>query len=144
MPARNCFAVPDSIDDTSAALLEPLGVALHATDLARIRVGGTVAVIGAGPIGLCLVQTAKLAGAGTVYVCDKLPWRQALAERLGAIPLPAGTEVDVAIEAAWAGETVQQAMDITRAGGTVVLVGIPFEDRVEFKHSAARRKASPF
>lgn len=140
VPARHCFSMPENISNSSAALLEPLGIALHATDLARIRVGDAVAVIGAGPIGLCLVQTAKLAGAGTVYVAEKLPWRRAQAERLGAVPLPDGVEVDVAIEAAWAAETVQQAIDITRGGGTVVLVGIPFEDHVEFKHSAARRK----
>jgi len=140
VPAHKCFPMPAAIDDSAAALLEPLGVALHATDLARIRVGASVAVIGAGPIGLCLIQTAKLAGADPIYVVEKLPWRLALAQRFGAIPLPAGEEVDVAIEAAWAAETVQQAIDMTRPGGTVVLVGIPFKDHVEFKHSAARRK----
>ena len=63
-----------------------------------------------------------------------------VAERLGAKPLPSGVEVDVAIEAAWAGETVQQAVDLARPGGTVVLVGIPAEDRLQIRHSVARRK----
>ncbi len=140
VPARFCHAVPDSISDDEAALLEPLGVALHATDLARIRLGSKVAVIGAGPIGLCLIQLAKLAGAGTVYVTEKLPWRLEFAQQFGALPLPEKTEVDVAIEAAWVTESAQQAVDITRPGGTVVLVGIPLEDEITLKHSALRRK----
>ena len=140
VPARHCYPVPDSMSNASAALLEPLGVALHATDLARIQVGSSVAIIGAGPIGLCLIQTARLAGADPVYIVEKLPWRLALAQRLGAIPMPPRTEVDTAIEAAWASETIQQAMELARPGGTVVLVGIPLEDQVGFKHSTARRK----
>lgn len=140
VPARFCHPIPDGVTDEEGALLEPLGVALHATDLARIRVAGSVAVIGAGPIGLCLIQTAKLAGAGTVYVAEKLPWRLELAQRLGAVPLPDGAEVDVAIEAAWADASAQLAVDVTRPGGTVVLVGIPLEDKLELKHSALRRK----
>lgn len=140
VPAQNCFPVPDSVTNEEAAMLEPLGIALHATDLARIRVGSTVAIIGAGPIGLCLAQTARLAGAETVYITDRIPGRVDFAEKLGAKPLPAGVEADVTIEAAWANESVQQAIDVARGGGTVVLVGIPLEDTVSFQHSAARRK----
>ena len=140
VPARNCFPIPDSMSDAEAALLEPLGIALHATDLARIRVGSSVAIFGAGPIGYCLVQTAKLAGASPIYVQEPLEWRLKKVQKFGAQPLRAGVEVDVAIEAAWARESVQQAMDALRPGGTLVLVGIPFEDTVSFKHSTARRK----
>lgn len=140
VPARFCHAIPDSISDDEAALLEPLGVALHATNLARIRVGDSVAILGAGPIGLCLIQLAKLAGAKTVYVTEKLSWRLQVAQKFGALPLPEKTEVDVSIEAAWVTETAQQAVEITRPGGVVVLVGIPLEDEITLKHSALRRK----
>ena len=140
VPARNCFPISGRVSDAEAALLEPLGIALHATDLARIRVGSSVAIFGAGPIGYCLAQTAKLAGANPLYVADPLEYRLRNLKRFGAQALPADIEVDVAIEAAWARESVQQAMDVLRPGGTLVLVGIPFEDRVEFKHSTARRK----
>lgn len=139
-PARFCHPVSERISDTGAALLEPLGIALHATDLARIRVGSTIAILGAGTIGLCLAQTTRLAGASRVYIHDPLEYRQKFAARFGAEPLPDDAEADVVIEAAWAKESVQRAMDIARPGGTVVLVGIPFEDHVEFKHSVARRK----
>ena len=89
MPARCCFPVPQGVDHVAAALLEPLGVAIHAVDLARIRVASSVAILGAGSIGLCILQIAKLAGAAPIFVADRFPWRLQVAERLGAIPHPA-------------------------------------------------------
>lgn len=154
MPARSCFPVPDSIDDTAAALLEPLGVALHAVDLAKIRVGSSVAILGAGPIGLLILQMAKLSGASPIFVTDSLPWRLEVAARLGAIPIQLDREnaiaridretngrgVDVVIEAAWGEESVTEAAEMARLGGRLVLVGIPSEDHFTIKHSTARRK----
>ena len=140
VPATSCFPVPDAIDNAAAALLEPLGVALHATDLAKIRVGDRVAVLGAGPIGLLLIQTIKLAGAAEIYVSDPLPWRVALAGKFGAQPLPANAEMDVVFEAAWGGAAIGQAVELARPGGRVVLVGIPADDQCLLKHSTARRK----
>ena len=140
VPATSCFPVPDAIDDVSAAMLEPLGVALHATDLAKIRVGDRVAVLGAGPIGVLLIQTIKLAGASEIYVSDPLPWRVAVAGKYGAEPLPAKAEVDVVFEAAWGAAAIGQSVELARPGGRVVLVGIPSEDQCLFKHSTARRK----
>ncbi len=139
-PARFCHPVSDTFSFAAAALLEPLGIALHATDLARIRVGSSVAILGAGPIGLFLAQTTKLAGASEVFIADPLEYRQKFAQKFGALPLPEKVEVDVVIEAAWAKESVQRAMELAKPGGTVVLVGIPFEDSVSFAHSVARRK----
>ena len=154
MPARCCFPVPKTISDTEAALLEPLGVALHAVDLAQIRVAASVVILGAGPIGLCILQAALLAGADPVFVTDKFPWRLKIARQLGAVTMncdeenPAarllretgGRGVDVAIEAAWADHSVQQAAEMARLGGRLVLVGIPSGDRLSMKHSTARRK----
>ncbi len=154
MPARSCFPVPASLDDTQAALLEPLGVALHAVDLARFCVGYSAAIIGAGPIGQLILQVAILAGAGPVFVTDKLAWRLERAATYGAIPIRCdetdpvprvlnethGRGVDVAIEAAWGDESVEQAAAVTRSGGRVVLVGIPSDDRLTLKASTARRK----
>jgi L-iditol 2-dehydrogenase len=140
VPAATCFPVPDSVSDEDAAMLEPLGVALHAIDLAKIRLGDRVAILGVGPIGLLLVQAAKLAGAGEILVRDPLPWRVALAMKFGARPLSVRAEVDVAIEAAWGGNAIDQVIELARPGGRVVLVGIPSEDRCAFQHSIARRK----
>jgi L-iditol 2-dehydrogenase len=154
MPAHCCFPVPAGIDDAGAALLEPLGIALHAGDLAKLHVADSVAILGAGPIGLLLLQVARLAGAIPIYVTDQFDWRLKLAERYGAIPInlaevdpvqavmqaTGGRGVDVVFEAAWADHSVQQAADMARMGGRLVLVGIPGPDKLEMKHSTARRK----
>jgi L-iditol 2-dehydrogenase len=154
MPSRSCFPVPESLDDTEAALLEPLGVAIHAVDLAKMRVGNSTAIIGAGPIGLLILQVARLSGADPIYVADRFAWRLQLAKKWGAVPLSCadqdpvlrlsketgGRGVDVVIEAAWADESVAQAAEMARSGGRVVLVGIPSDDRLTLKHSTARRK----
>lgn len=154
MPARGCFPLPDTLDDETGALLEPLGVALHAVDLARIRVGDSLVILGAGPIGLLILQIARLAGAHPVFITDPLPWRLDLAQSLGAHPVhgpldrgvaqiqqeTGGRGVDIAIEAAWADRSVADAAEMTRLGGRLVLVGIPSDDRLEMKHSTARRK----
>ena len=154
MPARNCHSLPDEIDDARGALLETLGVAIHAVDLAKVRVGDSAAVLGAGPIGLCIARVLAGAGAGPVFVTDPLPWRLERAECFGAVAIrcaPAdtvravhertgGRGVDIAMEAAWADESVQQAAEMARLGGRLVLVGIPGDDRLALRHSTARRK----
>jgi L-iditol 2-dehydrogenase len=154
VPARTCFPVPATIDDAGAALLEPLGIAIHAADLARIRVADSVAILGAGPIGLLILQIVRLSGAEPIFVSDKFPWRLELARCFGAIPIncaetdqvravleaTGGRGVDIAIEAAWSDQSVQQAAEMARMGGRLVLVGIPGDDQLILKHSTARRK----
>ncbi len=154
MPAHTCFPVSDAIDDADAAMLEPLGIAIHAVDLARLRVADSVAILGAGPIGLLIAQLARHSGADPVFISDRLPWRLDLAQHYGAVPInydeidpvravaeaTGGRGVDVAIEAAWSDHSVQQAAELARMGGRLVLVGIPGDDRLALKHSTARRK----
>jgi L-iditol 2-dehydrogenase len=154
MPAHSCFPVPKSFDFADAALLEPLGVAIHAVDLARLRVADSLAIIGAGPIGLLILQVARLSGADPIFVTDQFDWRLKLAQGWGGIPIHCTSEnpvqrivketggrgVEVAIEAAWADQSVEQAAEAVRLGGRLVLVGIPGDDRLMLKHSTARRK----
>src|SRR5664279_2264351 len=83
-PSHLLHPLPDTLSDSDGAMLEPLGVALHAFDLAHVRPAATIAVIGAGPIGLCLVQLARACGAAQVLAVDPLPHRAAAATRLGA------------------------------------------------------------
>jgi L-iditol 2-dehydrogenase len=152
--AHSCFPVPDSIDSSQAVMLEPLGVAIHATDLARIRVNDSVVILGAGPIGLCILQLAILSGANPIFISDKLQWRLDVARKFGAVTIncekndpveivskkTGGRGVDVAIEVAWADQSIQQAADMARLGGRLVLVGIPHDDRFVAKASVLRRK----
>lgn len=144
--------VPDSVSDAGAALLEPLGVAIHTFDLGHVRLGDTVAVVGCGPIGLLLLQVARAGGAGRVVAVEPLEHRRAAALRLGAdlVLAPdeahrswdrvAPTGVNVAFETAGADDGVDQAIEAARPGARVVLAGIPGEDRSSFRASLARRK----
>lgn len=152
--ARSCFPVPEQITDAGMALLEPLGVALHAVDLGKIKLAHSVVVIGCGSIGLFIVQLARMHGADPIYAFDKFPWRVEKACALGATDawtderdpvevikeVTGGRGVDVVFEAAWADHTVWQAGEMAKNGGRVVLVGIPSDDTFTMKHSTARRK----
>ncbi|HUY52499.1 MAG TPA: alcohol dehydrogenase catalytic domain-containing protein [Streptosporangiaceae bacterium] len=152
-PTELLHPLPDVLSDADGAVLEPLGVAIHALDLGHVHLGASVAVVGAGPIGLLLVQVLQAAGAGTVTAFEPLPHRRAAAAALGvAVADPAevaepaalreltGEGVDVAFEMAGSDEAVQLAMAAARPGGRVVLGGIPGDDKTTFRASTARRK----
>jgi L-iditol 2-dehydrogenase len=154
-PARLVFPLPARIDATEGALLEALGVALHAVDLGKVRLASRVAVLGQGPIGLLVARLAKLSGAVEVYASEVNPMRLVAAGTHGADvvidarredpvarvkALTGGRGVDVVFETAGSLETPQQAVDLVKPGGTVVIVGINPDDRIPLKHTAARRK----
>jgi L-iditol 2-dehydrogenase len=153
--SRGCFPLPDALSDATGALLEPLGIAIHAVDLAKLQLARSVAVIGAGPIGLLITRLARLSGADPIYAFDCYPWRAEKARDWGATAgwtpddgdpvdmikaVTAGRGVDVVFEAAWADESVNQAGQMARMGGKVILVGIPSEDVFSMQHSVARRR----
>jgi L-iditol 2-dehydrogenase len=152
---KSLFPIPDSISDAEGAMLEPLGVAIHTVDLGKLKAGMTVAVLGCGPIGLFIIQMAKLSGAATIISTDKLAHRVEAAISLGAThaflaedghelkniqAATNGRGVDVAFEAAGAQDAVDGAFAAVTSGGKVVLAGIPDDDRTSFSASTARRK----
>jgi len=146
-PAGQLYVLPDTLSDTDGAVLEPLGVAIHALDLGHLRLGGTAAVAGCGPIGLLLIQVLQAAGAGEITAFEPLAHRRAAAAALGVAAVsPAeaagltGDGVDVAFEVAGTDAAVQLAVAATRPGGRVVLGGIPDDDKTSFSASVARRK----
>ncbi len=145
-PEDFVFPIPASISDEAGALLEPLGVAIHTVDLGRLRAGMRVGVYGCGPIGLMVVQLARLSGAVEVVATDKLPHRLQAAKRLGATAVFSADdttnipEVDVAFEVAGDQGAVDTAVETCKPGGRVILCGIPSDDKTSFKASTARRK----
>jgi len=154
-PTRLLFPLSNTISDAEGAMLEPLGVALYAVDLAGLRPGIRVGIFGCGPIGLLIVQLARISGATQIVITDKLPHRVSAAVMMGAtqavladsgreIPeVIAATQnrgVDVAFEVAGENEAVDTAVATVRPGGRVILTGIPAEDRTSFIASVARRK----
>lgn len=158
-PEELLFPIPDSMSDQAAAMLEPLGVALHTVDLGKLRPGMRVGVYGCGPVGLMVVQLARLSGAAQIIATDLLPRRMEAAQRAGATlvlqadaggEIPAimeatgGQGVDVAFEVAGEQDAVDTAVESVEPGGAVILCGIPSVDLTSFKASTARRKGLTF
>jgi len=123
-----------------ATLIEPLAVMLHVMELVQIQVGDTVAVLGAGPIGVLTAIMARIAGAARIFIADKVAHRVALAQEIAAdvavntasasfyqavMDHTRGRGVDVVFDAAAAPETIQSAIHVARMGGQLVLIGIP-------------------
>jgi len=146
-PTDLLHPVPGAFSDTTVALLEPLGVALHCLDLGHVHFASSVAVVGCGPIGLMLAQALHVAGAAKVVAVEPLPHRREAAARCGADVLLHPEDVgghrgavDVAFEVAGNDDAVAAAMQLVRAGGRVVLAGIPDDDKTTFPAGLARRK----
>ncbi len=154
-PRRCLHRLPDSLSYADGAMLEPLGVALHAVDLGKLRAGMSIGVFGLGPIGLLILQLARLQGATTRIATDVLPHRVDTGRGFGATQavlahdnaeldeIQAATNgrgLDVAFEAAGQQDAVDVACAAVRPGGAVILAGIPAEDRTSFQASVARRK----
>jgi L-iditol 2-dehydrogenase len=138
VPQHVLHRLPAGVSFEQAAMVEPVAVAAHAVALTPVAAGDAAVVIGAGVIGLCLVQVLRAAGCSRVFAVDVEAERRDLALRLGADDAldPRSAEVaravagatggrgaDVAFEAVGTGETVRTAIDAVRRGGTVTLVG---------------------
>jgi L-iditol 2-dehydrogenase len=139
-PDRCLANLPGSIGDAEGAMLEPLGVALHAVDLGKLTVGVRVAVCGCGPIGLLVLQLARASGATGIFYTEPLAHRSDAARQFGGTEWTPGVEVDVAFECAGVDQAVEDAISAAKPGGRVVIVGIPDDDRTSFTASVARRK----
>ncbi|MFC7335672.1 galactitol-1-phosphate 5-dehydrogenase [Haloferula chungangensis] len=137
VPARVLHRLPDGITFEEAAFAEPVGVALHAVNRVAPEKGDSAVVIGAGLIGLLVVQSLKRAGCAEVYAVDRDAGRLKLAEELGAsagwladdevaekiLAATEGKGVDIAMEVVGASPTVNLAVKSVRKGGKVGLVG---------------------
>ncbi|OLS23577.1 MAG: putative L-threonine 3-dehydrogenase [Candidatus Thorarchaeota archaeon AB_25] len=134
----NTHQIPDSLSFRDAALTEPLACVVHGIEESNIRLGDTVVVIGAGPIGQMLIMLAKKNGASTVIASDLAELRRDIALKAGADIVidpskedpvervkqeTAGRGADVVIEAVGIRQTWEQAVDMTRDAGTTVLFG---------------------
>ena len=143
---RFIFKLPDSIGLDVGALVEPLAVAWHAVDQYEIKQGDAALVLGAGPIGLSIVQVLKARGAEKVIVAEVAQERQNFARQFGAThilnpkeedvvarvkELTGGVGVDVALDAAGVPASLKTAFGSVRTRGTVVNVAI-WEKEVPF------------
>jgi 2-desacetyl-2-hydroxyethyl bacteriochlorophyllide A dehydrogenase len=143
--AYQCYALPETIDDAVAAMIEPLSVALHAIRRANGVAGERVLVCGAGPIGLLTALAAKSFGAGLVAISEPAEARRDKAALLGIdLSFDPGTRdfanqarsqsdggFDVVFEASGAAQAVQSAIHVARRGGRIIQIGTVGADKVD-------------
>lgn len=151
VPTSQVVALPPTIGPLEAVMLEPLGVAIHAVDLAKPRLLERVAILGGGPIGLLVLQVLKTAGAGEIMLLEPLDHRRAMAAELGADHVGvAAAEVSdwtkgegcpLVVEATNSPFGFRDAVQCARIGGRVILAGIPDGDLYNLPASEARRRA---
>jgi 2-desacetyl-2-hydroxyethyl bacteriochlorophyllide A dehydrogenase len=139
LPAHRLFPVPDALGDHAAALIEPLATPVHAVRLAGDVAGRSVAVLGAGTIGLLTLSVLRAHGAGQVISTDPNPGKRARAAALGAdATIDAGTpdvvgqvrralggSADIVFDCVAVQSSMDQAIAMADKGGTVVVVGVP-------------------
>ena len=154
MPAQCCWPMPRGLSAVQAALIEPFSIALHARNLGGVKEGMSVAILGAGPIGLAVLAALRADEPCDIYVTDLLDNRLEMAKKLQADATfnAAGQDVagelnqcqplgmDVVFECAGKGETIDQAVRMLAPGGKLVLVGIPADDRISIDFNDLRRK----
>jgi L-iditol 2-dehydrogenase len=154
LPATCCFPLPDSMRMEQAAMVEPLSIGLYARRLAPLVPGATIGILGAGPIGCCVLLACRAFGEHKTYVTDLLDHRLELARACGAdwTGNPDSTNIadaisdlepsglDVVFECAGKQETLDLAPELLKPGGTLLVIGIPEVDRVSFDIHLLRRK----
>ncbi len=154
MPQTSCFPLPANLTLEQGALAEPLSVGVYAATLAGDLKDKDIGILGSGPIGLSVLAAAKASGAGFACVTDKIDSRLRLSSRMGA-ELTANAEtgnvsdalfrekhlgLDTVFECCGEQDALDQAVELLKPGGTLVIIGIPRADRISFNPSHMRQK----
>ncbi len=138
IPQRILYALPDSVSFEQASMVEPVSIAVHAVEITPVSLGDTAVVVGAGMVGLLVVQALRVAGCGKIIAVDLEPQKLELAKKFGAdVGLKAdacdvaaevkkhteGRGADVALEVVGLGASINTAISILRKGGSLTVVG---------------------
>jgi len=154
MPEKCCYKVPETMDADSAALIEPVSIGMHAVSLAGDLKGRNIGILGTGPIGLSVLLNVRLEHAGSVYTTDKRDFRCRIAKEHGAVwsGNPDTMDVvqriaemeplllDVIFECCGQQDALDQAVNLLKPGGKLIIVGIPEKNHVSFEMNKIRRK----
>jgi L-iditol 2-dehydrogenase len=155
MPERNCFSVPLNINSETAALVEPLSIGFYATKfLEGEKKVDSIAILGIGPIGLSVMLALKANGFNNIYVTDKLDYRLAKAygenviwngnpdkeDIVSSLSRTVPNGFDAVFECCGKQDALDQAIEILKPGGKLLIVGIPEADRISFNINKLRRK----
>lgn len=153
LPEQCCYKIPDSLTYQQAVLAEPLSIALHALSFITNN-EKSLAILGTGPIGLSVLSAAKFMGISKIYSTDLLNYRNNVALKSGSVYSGNPGEqnvvkdilnlekngVDAVFECCGKQEAVDQAIDILKPGGKLILVGIPETNEISFNPHNIRRK----
>ena len=149
--AHQCLPIPDNVTFAAAATLEPMAVGVHAVNLAQLRLGARVAIMGSGPIGIVTAMAARAAGASFIAMTDPIPARREHARRYADLVLDpsagdaaeqikAAGPIDAAFEAAGVQGAIDDATLCVRPAGKAIIVGIPAVDEITLFPHLLRRK----
>jgi L-iditol 2-dehydrogenase len=154
MPEENCFPTNGAITIEQAVLCEPLAIGIYSVEQSRIFKSAKIAILGSGPIGLSCMAAAEAENVDAIYMTDKLDYRVQIAEKAGAAWAgnperqdivkailerePLG--LDIIYECAGEQDTLDEAVELLKPGGRLMLVGIPRLERVSFMIDKIRRK----
>jgi L-iditol 2-dehydrogenase len=154
MPETSCFTLPGNLAADHGAILEPLAIGVYSVKKADAIKGAKIGILGFGPIGMSVMLAAKAQDAGEIYITDKIEERLAIAFKENATwtgnPLnynvaerikqkePLG--LDIVFECCGQQEAVDQAVDMLKPGGRLIVVGIPEIERWTLSVDATRRK----
>ena len=154
MPQACCFPIPAAMSLERAVLSEPLSIGVYAVKLSGLTGGARIGILGLGPIGLSVLLPARAHGAAAIYATDKLDYRLEAGRKAGAtwagnpdredvVKGIADREpllLDVVFECCGEQAALDQAVDLLKPGGKLMLIGIPTVDRLAFTIDKARRK----
>lgn len=154
MPEKSCFPILDSMTLEQAAISEPLAIGVYGVKMSVPIQGAKIGIMGVGPIGLSVLLPALAGGAERVYVTDRIDGRLEAAESAGAtwagnpdkvnivdtINSMEQYQLDVVFDCCGQQSAIDQALEILKPGGKLVVIGIPTVDRVSFSIDNMRRK----
>ena len=154
MPQDSCYPTNNKITLEQAALCEPFAIGVYSVRQSKIPNYAKIAILGSGPIGLSCMAAAQDEDVKEIYMTDKLDYRVVMAKKAGAVwasnpdkenivkaimeQVPSG--MDIVYECAGQQETLDEAVELLKPGGKLILIGIPRIDRVSFSIDKLRRK----
>jgi L-iditol 2-dehydrogenase len=154
MPETSCFLIGDQLTYTEAAISEPLAIGVYAVNQSIAMNGATIGILGFGPIGMSVLLPAIAKGAHRIYVTDLIDQRLSIAKACGALwtgnPEKVDIEreikdkepllLDVVFECCGKQEAMDQAIELLKPGGKLMIIGIPEFDHWSFSVDLLRRK----
>lgn len=154
MPEDSCFPLAGGLTADNGAISEPLAIGVYAVKKSGIIKDMSVGILGFGPIGMSVMLAAKAAGAGNIFVTDKIDARLEIAKKEGALltgnpmnrPIikdilnTENTGLDIVFECCGQQEAFDQAVQLLKPGGKLIIVGIPEFDRWSMDVDNTRRK----